>query len=175
MPRLSRILPLSAILAFASQAYAQQPAQPDPETAKKIMAQQAEMMKIMFEPKQSRLGFEETVKALTSSAQREGWDVKTSLAMGAQASEGAQQGATKVHVFFMCPPAHFQKIEKDDRLKTMASVMPCRYTVYQVPDGKVFIASVNNAKMSEMLGGEVGKLIADAGAAEKKLLKGIIQ
>jgi uncharacterized protein (DUF302 family) len=175
MPRLSRILPLFVIFAFALQAYAQQPAPPDPETAKKIMAQQAEVMKIMFEPKQSKMGFEETVKALTSSAQREGWDIKTSIAMGAQASEGAQKDATKVHVFFMCPPTHFQRIEKDNKLKTMAAVMPCRYTVYQEPDGKVFIASVNNAKMSEMLGGEIGKLIADAGVAEKKLLAGIVR
>jgi uncharacterized protein (DUF302 family) len=169
----TRLLTLLTAGLLALPAVAQQPAQPDPETMKRIMEQQAEITKAMFEPRLSKFDFDETVSALTKSAQREGWTVKTSVDMGGR--EGTQQGSTKVHMFFMCPPAHLLKIEKNDKLKTVASIMPCRYTVFLAPDGKVYIASINNAKMSEIIGGEVGQLIADAGKYEAKLLAGIVQ
>lgn len=92
--------------------------------------------------KESLFGFNETVELLTSAATDRGW--------GNPATHDLQQTMAKsgksvmpVKVIEICKPEYSgQMLERSDE-RIVSVMMPCRVSVYQKSDGKIYVATLN--------------------------------
>ncbi|HWS01145.1 MAG TPA: DUF302 domain-containing protein [Prolixibacteraceae bacterium] len=92
--------------------------------------------------KESLFGFNETVELLTNAATDRGW--------GNPATHDLQQTLAKsgksvmpVKVIEICKPEYSgQMLERSDE-RIVSVMMPCRVSVYQKSDGKIYVATLN--------------------------------
>jgi uncharacterized protein (DUF302 family) len=92
--------------------------------------------------KESLFGFNETVEILTTAATDRDW--------GNPATHDLQQTLAKsgksvrpVKVIEICKPAYSgEMLEKSDE-RIVSVMMPCRISVYEKADGKIYVATVN--------------------------------
>jgi len=92
--------------------------------------------------KESLFGFNETVELLTNAATDREW--------GNPATHDLQQTLAKsgksvrpVKVIEICKPAYSgQMLEKSDE-RVVSVMMPCRISVYEKADGKIYVATLN--------------------------------
>ena len=115
---------LFPLLALSLPALAQPPAQPTPEQMQKAMLQQAVVMSVMYDLRKSRLGFEETISAIKSGAEKRGWQVGAVQDMQAQMREAGAKDAKRMKVVHLCPAGANEKVAKAAGGK--APPLPCR-------------------------------------------------
>ena len=92
--------------------------------------------------KESLFGFNETVELLTNAATDRGW--------GNPATHDLQQTLAKsgksvmpVKVIEICKPEYSgQMLERSDE-RIVSVMMPCRVSVYEKTDGKIYVATLN--------------------------------
>lgn len=154
----------------------QQPVRPTPEQAQQMqaaMARQMQMMSVMFDLRKSRLGFDETVNAIRAGAQKRGWKVGETQDMGAAMKEAGAKDAKRMKVISLCPAGANEKVVKAGGGKTPP--LPCRATVFDGKDGKIYLMRMNLANMSKTLPGDLGKVMAEVAAEEEALYKDIVE
>ena len=167
-----------AVLLMATQAWAQpaQPAQPTPEQQKQMqeaMARQMQMMSIMFDLRKSRLGFDETINAIRAGGQKRGWKVGETQDMGAAMKEAGAKDAKRMKVISLCPAGANEKVAKASGGKTPP--LPCRATVFDGKDGKIYVMRMNLANMAKTMQGDLAKAMAEVAAEEEALYKDILE
>lgn len=154
----------------------QQPVRPTPEQAQQMqaaMARQMQMMSVMFDLRKSRLGFDETVNAIRVGAQKRGWKLGETQDMGAAMREAGAKDAKRMKVISLCPAGANEKVSKAGGGKTPP--LPCRATVFDGKDGKIYLMRMNLANMSKTLPGDLGKAMAEVAAEEDALYKDIVE
>ncbi len=166
--------PLFLILSlFSLSALAQAPVQPSPEQIQKAMQQQAQLMAVMFDLRKSRLGFDETLQAIKSGAEKRGWQVGAVQDMQAQMREAGSKDAKRMKVISLCPAGANEKVAKAAGGK--APPLPCRATVFDGKDGKLYVMRMNLTNLAKTLPPELAKAMAEVGAEEDALYKNILE
>ena len=164
---------LYSLLALSLPALAQTPAQPTPEQMQKAMLQQAVVMSVMYDLRKSRLGFEETISAIKSGAEKRGWQVGAVQDMQAQMREAGAKDAKRMKVVHLCPAGANEKVAKAAGGK--APPLPCRATVFDGKDGQLYVMRMNLTNLAKTLPGDLAKAMAELGAEEEALYKGIVE
>lgn len=170
-----KILPfLLAALVYAGSTVAQTPApQLTQEQAQQIMARQMQMMAAMFDYRRSRLGFDETMAALGTAIDRQGWQKgPVHDAQAAIAQAGGASGK-RMKVQEGCPNGFNDKLAKAGQGKLPPH--PCRFTVFEGRDGKTYVVRMNSAFLAKGVQGEASKLLNFIGSDEEAILKGIVE
>lgn len=169
-------LALLFLLAWGGVAQAQQPAAPTPEQAKQMqeaMARQMQMMSVMFDLRKSRLGFDETVNAIRAAAQKRGWKLGETQDMGTAMKEAGAKEAKRMKVIPLCPAGANEKVAKAGGGKTPP--LPCRVTVFDGKDGKIYLMRMNLSNLAKTMQGELATAIGEVAAEEDALYKDIIE
>ena len=78
-------------------------------------------------------------------------------------------------IMSLCQPHHAAQVLALDENKRLASIMPCRFGVYQTSDGKVYISGMNIALMSRMFGSAVAGPMQQAAADEEAMIKTVMR
>ncbi len=164
---------LFPLLALSLPALAQTPAQPTLEQMQKAMLQQAVVMSVMYDLRKSRLGFEETISAIKSGAEKRGWQVGAVQDMQAQMREAGAKDAKRMKVVHLCPAGANEKVAKAAGGK--APPLPCRATVFDGKDGQLYVMRMNLTNLAKTLPGDLAKAMAELGAEEEALYKGIVE
>lgn len=173
------LLSVLCALSLPMTAEAQQmPVQPSPEQIKQMqmaMQRQMQMMAVMFDVRTSRLGFDETVQAIRTHASKRGWQVGEPQNIQAQMPDSAGARETKrMKVIPACPAQANEKLAKASGGK--APPLPCRVTVYEGKDAKVYIVRMNTSNMAKLVqDAAVTKIMAEIGAEEEAVYKDIAQ
>ena len=100
----------------------------------------------------SPYGFQETLKRLTRSIDEQGWkmpalhDLQQTLANFGKA-------VLPVTVLAICHPKHSGRLLERDQERIVSSLMPCRISVYEHSDGKVYVSRLNSGIMAANFGG----------------------
>ncbi len=168
MRRLATFLTL-VLLAFGARA--QQPV--SPEQMQQIMMFQMQMMSTMFEMRKSRLGLDETMGALKSSAEKRGWQIGGVHDVQAALKAQGVPDAPPMEVFHTCPQNANERLSKASLGK--APPLPCRITVFEGRDGKINLVKFNTANLAKATQGEVSKVLMELAVEEEAMLKGIVQ
>lgn len=175
---------LLAISLSATGALAQQPAapaQPTPEQMKQMqtmmqaqMQRQMQMMAVMFDVRPSRLGYDETVKAIRGNAEKRGWSVGEVQDIQAQMHQAGQKDAKRMKVIPVCPAQANEKVARAGGGK--APPLPCRATVFEDKDGKTMVVRMNTGNMAKLMQEPaLAKVLAEIDAEEDALYKDILQ
>jgi uncharacterized protein (DUF302 family) len=170
--RLNNIL-FPALLICSLSAQAQAPAQPTQQQMQQAMVQQAQLMSVMFDLRKSRLGFEETVNAIRSGAEKRGWKVGPVQDMQAQMREAGARDAKRMKVIPLCPAGASEKVARAGGGKTPP--LPCRATIFDGKDGQPYVMRMNLTNLSKTLQGELARVMAEVGAEEEALYRNIVE
>ncbi|MBD3217050.1 MAG: DUF302 domain-containing protein [candidate division Zixibacteria bacterium] len=122
------------------------------------------MPRMMIEVNESKLEFDETVTQIQEAAAANGWTVSKVYNIQKSLLDEGKQDIGRLRVFSICKPEHAEEILKADGRKKVSAMMPCRVSVYETGDGRVYIAGMNVGLMSKLFGGvieEVMKKVAE--------------
>jgi uncharacterized protein (DUF302 family) len=168
-----KTLTFFALLTMSLSALAQTSNQPSPEQMQKAMLQQAQVMSVMFDLRKSKLGFEETINVIKSGAEKRGWKVGAVDDMQTAMREAGAKDAKRMKVIHLCPAGANEKVAKAGGGKTPA--LPCRATVFDGQDGKLYVVRMNLTNLAKTLPGDLAKAMAEVGAEEEALYKNILE
>jgi uncharacterized protein (DUF302 family) len=131
----------------------------------------------MVVPERSARSYEETCAAVESEvAAADGWSFPMeSFDMAAKLAEkGALPDTiTRIRLYFVCSPKIAKRVLGDT--PKLSAIMPCSWSVYELADGSVWLAHMNIAMMSKMMGGEVGAAMSEVAAADERFMEGILR
>lgn len=171
---------ISALLIFSLTAQTQSlaqipapnPAQPSPEQIQQAMLQQAKVMSVMFDLRKTKLGFEETLSAIKTGAEKRGWKVGPVQDVQAQMRASGVKDAKRMKIIHLCPAGANEKISKVGGSKMPP--LPCRATLFEGQDSQLYVVRMNLGNLAKTLPGDLAKAMAEVGAEEEALYKDLL-
>ncbi len=122
--------------------------------------------------KESLFGFNETVEILVAAATDREWnnpavhDLQQSLAKSGRS-------VRPVKVIEICKPAYSGvMLEKSDE-RIVSVMMPCRISVYEKADGKIYIATLNVKSMASSMPDSILEAMTTAGAEIDEIVRSV--
>lgn len=140
---------------------------------KKMQEAQVRMMSAMVTEKQSSLGFNETVTALQDAAKKRGWEVGPVMDVQEGMLKAGNKDAKPFKILTMCKKDLTETLLKTQALNKTMPFAPCRISVFEGNDGKVYIAKPNTEFMAQMATPAFAPLLQQFAAEEKALLESI--
>ena len=161
-------------LLLAGNVLAQMPMpQPTKEQVQAAMMRQMQMMAIMFDYRKSRFGFEDTISAIAASATKHGWSVGLVHDMQPSMKQNGVSDAKRMKVLATCPKDANERLIRASQGKLPP--LPCRITIFEGKDGKVYIVRMNTALLARGLKDEPARVMTDIANEEAEALKGIVE
>ncbi|MFO7541486.1 MAG: DUF302 domain-containing protein [Thiobacillus sp.] len=171
-----RIVTLAALFLLSSHVtWAAGPQQFSPADVKKMQEAQAKIMAAMMTERKSRLGFNETVSALQDTAKKRGWEVGQVMDMQEAMKMAGHKGTRPFKMLSMCKKDLAQALLKTQVEHKALPFAPCRISVFEGDDGKVYIAKHNTEMMAEVATPTFAPLLKKFVEEEKALLANIAE
>lgn len=168
------IISTLAGLLLAGNVLAQVPVQLTQEQMQTAMMRQMQMMAIMFDYRKSKLGFDETVSALSATANKRGWDVGQVHDMQAAIKQSGTPDAKRIKVISACPKGANEHLARASQGRLPP--LPCRYTIFEAKDGKAYVVRMNTAMLARGLKGDpAAPIMAALALEEEAMLKDIVE
>jgi uncharacterized protein (DUF302 family) len=127
---------------------------------------------LMFQERVSPFGVEETAARIQQNIQNtgNGWSL-SGLRNPAKAVQ--QDGGNTLPVLMIeaCSTKYSGPILKDDSVRFLSILMPCKISVYKKNDGKTYIGNMNAGLMGKMFGPMVGEVMGHVAADQAKFLQ----
>lgn len=148
---MKRIATLATLLILSSHAVWAAGTQQDAQAEmKKMQETQAKLIATMMVEKRSRLGFNETVAALQDAAKKRGWELGPVMDMQAAMLKAGQKGAKPFKILTMCNKDLAESLIKAQIAQKAMPFAPCRLSVFEGDDGKIYVAKPNTEFMAKM-------------------------
>jgi uncharacterized protein (DUF302 family) len=126
---------------------------------------------LMFKEVPSPYSVEETAARIQQNIQAagNGWSL-VGLRNPGKAVE--QDGGNTLPVLMVeaCSTRYSGPILKNDSIRFLSILMPCKVSVYKKSDGKVYIGMMNAELIGSLFGSEVGALMAQVAADQAKFV-----
>jgi uncharacterized protein (DUF302 family) len=133
------------------------------------------MPQVMITTHESRLGFDETLQTLQSTAAAKKWVVPKVYDLQASLKKEGYADMGRLSIISLCQPEYAYNILKNDTDKFVTAVMPCRMGMYETQDGKVMISGMNMGLMSKMFGGNIAKVMGGVADEEAAMLATVVK
>lgn len=118
----------------------------------------------------SKFNFEETVKALIREAEKRAWnipaihDLKESLAKSGK-------NVKPVKVIEICKPEYSGQMLELNHERIISVMMPCRISVYEKDDGKIYVALLDSGALASGLPENIAKVMKKASDETIEMVK----
>ena len=131
---------------------------------------------MMLTTHESKLGFNETVEAITSAVEEDGeWKIPITHDLQKSLVTAGHEDMTKIKVIELCHPDYAYEVLKNDVDKRVSAIMPCRIGIYEDSAGKVFISEMNTSLVSKIFGGNIKKVMGSVAEEQFEFIKNIIK
>jgi uncharacterized protein (DUF302 family) len=130
---------------------------------------------LMFNEVQSPFGLEETVARIQHNVEEnpqlkaKGWAL-SGLRNPAKAVQTDGGNVLPVLMIEICSTKYSGPILKEDTVRFLSILMPCKISVYKKNDGKTYIATMNAGLMGKMFGPLVGETMGHVAEDQKLFL-----
>jgi uncharacterized protein (DUF302 family) len=130
---------------------------------------------LMFKEVQSPFGMEETIARIQHNVQdnpelqAKGW-VLSGLRNPARAVQNTGGNVLPVQMIEVCSTKYSGPILKEDTVRYLSILMPCKISVYKKQDGKTYIGTMNAGLMGKMFGPLVGETMGHVADDQKLFL-----
>ena len=173
---MKRLAALASLLLLTSFSVTAADPQPDPQAElRKMQEAQARLMVAMMAEKKSRLGFNETVAALQDSARKRGWEIGPVVDMQDAMLKAGHKNARPFTMLALCKRDLAESLLKAQAAQKAMPFAPCRVSVFEGTDGKIYIAKANTEFMAQMATPAFEPLLKRLAEEEKALLNGIVE
>lgn len=127
--------------------------------------------KMVFSEYESPFGVEETAARIQQNIQAagNGWSI-SGLRNPAKPVEADGGNVLPVLLIEACSTKYSGPILKDDTVRHLSLLMPCKIAVYKKNDGKVYIGILNAGLIGRLFGSMVGGIMDQVVADQKKFL-----
>lgn len=127
---------------------------------------------LMFQERVSPFGVEETVARIQQNIQANpnGWTL-SGLRNPAKAVQHDGGNTLPVLMVEACSTRYSGPILKNDSVRFLSILMPCKISVYKKNDGKTYIGNMNAGLMGKMFGPMVGEIMGHVAADQAQFLK----
>lgn len=129
-------------------------------------------MDTMFFENRSKYGFEETINQLTELVPENEWKIIQILDLQETMRKNGKD-VLPVKVVEMCKPDYAYQLLSEDLQRIYSNMMPCRVSVYEKYDGKVYISRMNSAMFAVQIGGVMQDVMSKAFDDVEKMIKKI--
>jgi uncharacterized protein (DUF302 family) len=128
--------------------------------------------KMLLESK-SNYDFATTIEKLNVAVAEAGW--KTPAIHDLQNTiRNFGKEILPIKVLEICHPKHSSRLLELDNERIMSTFMPCRISVYEKSDGKVYISRINAALLSKSFGGIVEEVMSLANSEMEEMIKPLL-
>jgi uncharacterized protein (DUF302 family) len=126
---------------------------------------------LMFNETVSPFGMEETVARIQANVQAtgNGWAL-SGLRNPARAVAADGGNVLPVMMVEACSTKYSKPILKEDTVRILSILMPCKISVYKKQDGKVYVGTMNAGLMGKMFGPVVAEVMSKVAEDQKKFL-----
>ncbi|TAJ12515.1 DUF302 domain-containing protein [Marinilabiliaceae bacterium JC017] len=122
---------------------------------------------------ESRYGFGETVDELQKAVEDMGW--KIPYVHDLQSMLGAfGYEVKKVRVLEICKPEIAYMMLEGDQERRMSVMLPCRISVYERQDGKVYVSRMNSRQVGLLFGGVIERAMLKAWEESENIIKNAV-
>lgn len=173
---MKRIATLAALFLLSSHPAGAAGTQQDLQAeTKKMQEAQARLMSAMLLEKPSRLGFSATVAALQDAAKKRGWEVGPVMDMQEAMLKAGHKNAKPFKILTMCKKDLAEPLLKAQIEHKTMPFAPCRISVFEGGDGKVYVAKPNTELMAQTATPAFTPLLKKFVEEEKALLLNITE
>ncbi len=118
--------------------------------------------------------FAQTVSDFQAEVAKAGWSL---LHVNNLAGVLSERGFTvhPVMIFDVCSGAYSTRILGKDEYRSASAMMPCRVSIYQTSDGKVFVARMNIGAFAGLMPAEVASVMTGADEAIGKMIDAAVR
>jgi len=127
---------------------------------------------MMLKEAESKYNFEQSVDVFEQTAHDMGWKIPTVHDMK-ETMDGFGKEVLNAKVFELCHPEHAYEILKLDDERIVSSMMPCRVSIYEKSDGKVYVSWMNTSMMGNMMGGVIADVMGIASQESEQMISSI--
>jgi uncharacterized protein (DUF302 family) len=126
---------------------------------------------LMFKEVVSPFGMEETVARIQQNIQNagNGWTL-SGLRNAAKPIEADGGNVLPVLMIEACSTKYSGPILKDDSIRFLSNLMPCKISVYKKNDGKTYIGMMNAKLIGSLFGSMVGEIMGHVAADQAKFI-----
>lgn len=124
--------------------------------------------------KVSRLEFSNTVEEIKSQAEKEGWSVPAIHDLQQSLAKSGKH-VKPVKVIEICKPEYSGQMLVLNNERIISVMMPCRISVYEKNDGKVYLSLLNAASMASGLPDNIAKVMTEASNETLKLVRRVCE
>ncbi len=107
---------------------------------------------IMLKEDQSNYNFEESMARLEESVLNSGWTIPAKHDLQKSLIKHGMQEVNNIVVYELCNPELAEKILLTDDERIVSNLMPCRISLYEKSDGKVYYSRMNAGLLSKPMG-----------------------
>ncbi len=127
---------------------------------------------MMLKEAESKYNFEQSVEVFEQTAYDMGWKIPTVHDMK-ETMANFGKDVNNAKVFELCHPEHAYEILKLDDERIVSSMMPCRVSIYEKSDGKVYVSWMNTSMMGNMMGGVIADVMGIASKESEQMISSI--
>jgi len=129
------------------------------------------MGSLMFWEIESPFGVEETTARIQQNIMKvgNGWSL-SGLRNPGKAVEADGGNTLPVMMVEACSTKYSGPILKDDSVRFLSILMPCKISIYKKNDGKTYIGGMNAGLMGRMFGPMVGEVMSHVAADQAKFV-----
>lgn len=127
---------------------------------------------LMFTERESPFSVEETVARIQQNIQAtgKGWSL-SGLRNAAKPIEAAGGNVLPVLMIEACSTQYSAPILKNDDIRFLSNLMPCKISVYKKSDGKVYIGMMNARLIGKLFGSQVAALMEQVAEDQAGFIK----
>lgn len=131
--------------------------------------------RFMLTVHKSKLGFEQTVVAISASAIERGWRVPKIYDLQASFIVDNYEDMTRMKIISLSGTDDAYRMLYRDDTKMAAALLPWRIAVYETADGSVYISRLNTGVLSRFYHGTIGEVLSRADREEQFMIEHICQ
>ncbi|WP_296703868.1 DUF302 domain-containing protein [Thiocapsa sp. UBA6158] len=119
------------------------------------------MGSLFIHEQRSPYDFDATVAKVVENAHARGWIVPQTFDFQKSLVAHHQRDPGRMKVIKLCSPELASRMFAHDDSKFVSVMAPCSISVYEKSDGRTYLAAMDMALMSKLMGGEVGPVLAE--------------
>jgi uncharacterized protein (DUF302 family) len=116
-----------------------------------------------------KYNFAETIEKLNQAVIESGWKMPATHDLQNTIRNFGKE-ILPIKVLEICHPKHSSRLLELDNERIVSTFMPCRISVYEKSDGKVYISRINAALLSASFGGIVEEVMSLANSEMEQMI-----
>lgn len=126
----------------------------------------------LFIANESLYSFEKSIEVFSEKIAQSSWKMPAIHDLQETLHKNGEE-VLPVKILEICSPEYASRLLSVDSLRIYSPMLPCRVSLYETSDGRVYFSRMNIDKLLALVDGPAAEIIADAYKDVENILEGI--